>query len=167
MIPAIPACTIACWRLKVSMSPGFAIAPVVAPWREKKIQHKTYPHKDFSKTFRGRWDDVLNGYVKCHLFYLKLLLDRECCRNIGRKLCCYSNWCHCLAILSSNNLYLRRHSFCFCFFTCLQSYLISNCNFLNIFNKFYLIKAKIKCNSWTGHNLVESIKIFCTFYNRW
>lgn len=33
MIPAIPACTIACCRLKASMSPGFVIAPAVAPWK--------------------------------------------------------------------------------------------------------------------------------------
>lgn len=45
MIPAIPACTIACCRLKASMSPGFAIAPAIAPWREKKQKKKT--HKGF------------------------------------------------------------------------------------------------------------------------
>lgn len=30
--PAIPACTIACCRLKASISAGFVIAPAVAPW---------------------------------------------------------------------------------------------------------------------------------------
>lgn len=45
MAPAIPACTIACCRLKASMSPGFAIAPAVAPWKThkgflKKIQRQ-------------------------------------------------------------------------------------------------------------------------------
>lgn len=38
--------------------------------------------------------------------HLKLLLDRESCRNIGRKLRCYGNRRHRLAILSSNNLHL-------------------------------------------------------------